>query len=185
MGEGTLMRGRSALPRPAEGSPRHLSRPGRLARAFRRCRRDERGTALVEFALVSLPLFLVVFGIIDFGRAMNYYNDLTQLAGQGARAAAVNQDPNGGAADTNFQHQLACASTPGELQGGITVQVTKMPVNVGDPVTVKTSYNFTFIPVLKLATLTLSASQTERYEVPQQPSYNPSNDVGPGVGACP
>ena len=66
---------------------RHPRPRGRL-RAFRR---DERGTALVEFALIAPLLFLLLFGIIDFGRALDYYNQVTQLAGQGARAAAVNR----------------------------------------------------------------------------------------------
>src|SRR5262249_25698707 len=76
--------------RPATGqAPERLSRPrGR----FGVLRRDEGGTALVEFALIAPLLFLLIFGIIDFGRALNYYNELTQLAGQGARAAAVNRN---------------------------------------------------------------------------------------------
>ena len=62
---------------------------------FRALRRDQRGTALVEFALIAPLLFLLLFGIIDFGRALDYYNQVTQLAGQGARAAAVNRNPDG------------------------------------------------------------------------------------------
>ena len=36
-----------------------------------------------------------MFGIIEFGRILNGYNQLTQLAGQGARAATVNRNPDG------------------------------------------------------------------------------------------
>src|SRR5262249_49943164 len=57
--------------------------------------KNERGTAVVEFAVIALPLCLIIFGILDFGRALNYYNDVTQLAGQGARAAAVNENVDG------------------------------------------------------------------------------------------
>src|SRR3954462_14142851 len=71
--------------------PRRLSGDG----LFRRLRRNERGTAVVEFALVSIPLFLLVLGIVDFGRALNYYNNLTQLAAQGARSAVVDRNPDG------------------------------------------------------------------------------------------
>ena len=49
----------------------------------------------MEFALIAPLLFLLLFGIIDFGRALDYYNQVTQLAGQGARAAAVNRNPDG------------------------------------------------------------------------------------------
>src|SRR5438105_2786343 len=68
-----------------------------------RLRREERGTAVVEFALVVTPILLIVFGILDFGRALNYYNDMTQLAGQAARAAAVNTNVDGSTADSTFQ----------------------------------------------------------------------------------
>jgi Flp pilus assembly pilin Flp len=55
-----------------------------------RGRRDERGQALVEFALI-LPLFLmIVVGIIQFGVALNYWLDLQRIANQGARWGAVN-----------------------------------------------------------------------------------------------
>src|SRR6478736_8649423 len=74
--------------------PRHQGPSRRLSGARRRAR-SERGTAVVEFALVAPLLFLIVFGVIEFGRVLNAYNQLTQLAGQGARAAAVNRNPDG------------------------------------------------------------------------------------------
>src|SRR3954471_7908046 len=52
--------------------------------------RDERGVALVEFALV-LPLVLVlILGMVDLGKAVNYWNDETHLANEAVRYAAVN-----------------------------------------------------------------------------------------------
>ena len=63
---------------------------GRLPGDERRRRlRGERGQTLVEFALI-LPVFLVlVLGMLDFGSAYNIHNDMTQLAGEAARYAAV------------------------------------------------------------------------------------------------
>lgn len=56
--------------------------------------REERGTALVELALV-LPLLLVVLvGMLDFGKAFNEWMGQTHLASEGARLAAVNYCPN-------------------------------------------------------------------------------------------
>src|SRR5262252_10068455 len=53
----------------------------------------DRGATAVEFALLLPILLLIVFGIIDFGRALNTQITLTQAARVGARLAAVNQ-PN-------------------------------------------------------------------------------------------
>jgi Flp pilus assembly protein TadG len=47
----------------------------------------------VEFALLLPLLLLLVFGIIDFGRALNAQITLTQAARTGARLAALGQ-PN-------------------------------------------------------------------------------------------
>lgn len=53
----------------------------------------DRGAAAVEFALMLPLLLLLVFGIIDFGRALNAQVTLTQAAREGARLVALNQ-PN-------------------------------------------------------------------------------------------
>jgi Flp pilus assembly protein TadG len=180
--EEALIGGALKAPQPVQEPPRPRFAGGVLARLWR----GERGTAVVEFALISVPLLLIVFGVLDFGRALNYYNNLTQLAGQGARAAAVNQNPLGGAANTLFQHQLGCGASSGELKSGIHVRITTMPANVGAPVTVTTSYRFHFLPLLKVH-LTLSAAQTERYEAGVTPTYGTAGDITTdgGVGTCP
>jgi Flp pilus assembly protein TadG len=50
---------------------------------------EDRGVALAELALV-LPLLLVLlFGMLDFGKAFNEWIDETHLANEGARLAAV------------------------------------------------------------------------------------------------
>ncbi len=55
----------------------------------------ERSQALIEFALVSPVLLLLLFGIIDIGRAIFYYDTLNHAAREGARVAvrASNQLP--------------------------------------------------------------------------------------------
>jgi Flp pilus assembly protein TadG len=59
-----------------------------------RCRRRQRGQALVEFSLV-IPLFLLLLiALFDMGRAVFSYNTLTNAAREGARMAIVNQDMN-------------------------------------------------------------------------------------------
>jgi Flp pilus assembly protein TadG len=50
-----------------------------------RANRNEAGAALVEFVLV-LPLLLVLLlGMLDLGKAFNYWIDETHLAHEGAR----------------------------------------------------------------------------------------------------
>jgi Flp pilus assembly protein TadG len=44
---------------------------------------------MLEFALVLPILLLIIFGIIDFGRAFYLYNNLLNAAREGARAGAV------------------------------------------------------------------------------------------------
>lgn len=52
-------------------------------------RRDSRGAAAVEFALVAPLLFLLLFGIISYGYMLSYRQALSQGAAEAARSAAV------------------------------------------------------------------------------------------------
>src|SRR5437660_753522 len=58
-------------------------------------KRSQRSQALIEFALVSPVLLLLLFGIIDIGRAIFYYDTINHAAREGARVAvrASNQLP--------------------------------------------------------------------------------------------
>jgi Flp pilus assembly protein TadG len=50
--------------------------------------REQRSQALIEFALVSPVLLLLLFGTVDIGRAIFYYDTLNHAAREGARVAA-------------------------------------------------------------------------------------------------
>jgi Flp pilus assembly protein TadG len=58
-----------------------------------RALRKEQGVAVVEFALVAPLLLILVFGIIDLGRAYSTLNQLAASAREGARFAAVLPNP--------------------------------------------------------------------------------------------
>ena len=60
----------------------------RMSRTARRGA-DERGAAIVEFALVVPLVLLFLFGIITFGIMLAFKQGITQAAAEGARAAAV------------------------------------------------------------------------------------------------
>jgi Flp pilus assembly protein TadG len=68
-----------------------------------RRRHDERGAALVEFAIASVLLLVLLFGIISYGYALSFKQGLTQAAAEGARKAAV--------AGTNHQTEAATGVT--------------------------------------------------------------------------
>ncbi len=61
-------------------------------RALRRWLRDERGAAIVEFAIVVPVLLTLLFGIIDFGRMMAVGASLAAAVRDGGRQAAVSTD---------------------------------------------------------------------------------------------
>lgn len=52
-------------------------------------RNAQRGITSVEFAIVGLLLLIVVFGVIEIGRAFFITNMLTEATRRGARMAAV------------------------------------------------------------------------------------------------
>jgi Flp pilus assembly protein TadG len=53
------------------------------------CRHLQRGSSLPETAIVMAVLLALLFGMIDFGRAMYTYSFVAQIARQGARWAIV------------------------------------------------------------------------------------------------
>jgi Flp pilus assembly protein TadG len=171
--------------------------PSRRFSGTRRLARSERGTAIVEFALIAPLLFLIVFGIIEFGRILNSYNQLTQLAGQGARAASVNRNPDGTAiaASTGTVDNTDCGGKSYSIQCQLSKYYAKndalsnvkvcipntaqnpFPTNSGQPVTVKVSYRYNFIVGLfGAAHIDLSSTQTLRAE--GTPSYTAGDQNG-------
>lgn len=123
------------------------------------------GQALVEFALILPLLFLLVFGIVEFGRYLFLKNTATNGARQGARVAAVTPKPWDAAkraaiysAATSLYH----GSTPWNPLGDTN---PAEPANTGSPVTVTVSMPFNsvvpnFIPIPN----SISASATMRFE---------------------
>jgi Flp pilus assembly protein TadG len=99
----------------------------------------------VEFALLLPVLLLLVFGIIDFGRALNAQITLTQAAREGARMAALGESNVVGGTQT-----AATRLSP------VAVTVTSCPANAATGVNavVKTSYTFSFVtPIGAIARL--------------------------------
>ena len=64
-------------------------------------KQGEKGQATVEFAIVLPLVLLLIAGVIEFGKAFNYWLTLNHLANEGARWAAVNKIPPSNAAPDN------------------------------------------------------------------------------------
>jgi Flp pilus assembly protein TadG len=60
-----------------------------MKRQSMRWRRDDRGTALLEMAFTLPLLLLISIGIIEFGRAFQTWQILTNAAREGARVAVL------------------------------------------------------------------------------------------------
>jgi hypothetical protein len=146
----------------------------RFFRGSRSLHRCEAGVALVEFALV-LPLLLVIlFGMLDFGKAFNYWIDETHLANEGARWAVVNKNPGGGTLQEYIQQQAdtpelrngGTSSVPGPLQ--ICISFPNGSANVGDPVHVTASSTYNWLPLIGnrigITQTTITGSATMRLE---------------------
>jgi Flp pilus assembly protein TadG len=104
-------------------------------RAWIRQTRD-RGAAAIEFALLFPLLMLIVFGTIDFGRALNAQITLTQAAREGVRLDAL------GAPNVKAQTQAAATGL-----SPVNVAVTACPPGAA-PTTnavVNVSYQFNFV----------------------------------------
>lgn len=92
--------------------------------------RNQRGAAVVEFALISTLLIMLVVGIISYGYMLSFRQGISQGAAEGARAAAVaaqavNQVPDAEDAvnDALASYGVSCNSGSGIL--------TKSGTNVG------------------------------------------------------
>ena len=116
--------------------------------------RGEEGAALVEFALILPILALLLFAMVDFGKAFNYWIDETHLANEGARWAVVNRNPGGG----SLQQYIRQQATTAELRNGGTASIPNPAQvcisfpngtsNVGDPVEVTVSATYHWLPIL-------------------------------------
>ena len=114
----------------------------------------DRGSVAVEFALLLPVLLLLIFGIIDFGRAINDQITLTQAAREGARLASLGYSTS---AVTTRAQSAAIGLLPVP-----TVTVTSAcPTGAGTGVdaVVKVSYTFSFVtPVGAFAAMFGTAS---------------------------
>lgn len=157
----------------------------RVLRFLRPRRRREGGAALVEFALIALPLFMILFGTIEFGWAFFQLNDVRHGAREGIRLVAVNSDVTPQyteASWTNGQRLAQAACERMDQKDGVTITISladlDTPVNgfdVGDDATLVASKPLDqltnmFAPVLD--PVVLDETITTRLEQDPAPNIN-------------
>lgn len=91
------------------------------------------GAALVEFALVAPVLVLVLFGLVEFGMALNDYQSIRNGAREGARQAVVQQYGSAG---------TSCTSIVAPAEVKEVICVTKDRIGLGDDVAVRVEYEY-------------------------------------------
>ena len=125
-----------------------------------RARREQRGAAAVEFALILLPMLYLLFGTIQFGWYLYATQAGTSAVGDAARRVAVGNCQTAGQVQTLVYNKLGPATTAGSASG-VTTSVTytkadggamSAPGEIGGSVTVTATYptvnlHFPFIPV--------------------------------------
>ncbi|HEX6717287.1 MAG TPA: TadE family protein [Pyrinomonadaceae bacterium] len=134
--------------------------------------KSERGTTMAEFTIIALVFFMLVVGIIEFGRLLYTHNALTDATRRGARYAVLHSDTKGacvakvvvfGEANIN---PTTCAENAGAkpLINGLTeamVTVTYEGADLdNDPATPPTAYGMN----LGDATVTIGGGQAPRYQ---------------------
>jgi Flp pilus assembly protein TadG len=138
---------------------------------------------MVEFALTVVLLLVMLFGVIDFGRALYTYHFLSDAARDATRWAAVNgadcaldlscngtDGMNSGPANAAAVQNYVAGIVPPGIDPS---KVTTTPIwpgngtstcpsgsnNDGCPVQVEVSYNFNFImPLVHSGSITLSST---------------------------
>jgi len=167
---------------------------------------DERGTAVVEFVLVAPVLLVILFAMLDLGKAFNYWIDTTQLASSGARFAVVNANP-GGATQTLQQYIRSQADTSELRAADATSLNVKQPAEVcitypsgtstaGQPVKVEVRVKYNWLPFLRdnlpivgkvfgVTSITLSGSATQRLEAAPTNYSSGFGSTGNGTDTCP
>lgn len=116
---------------------------------FNKRQDGQRGSTLVEFSIAATVFILVMFAVIEFGRAVWTHNALADAARRGARYAVVNQQ-----ADAANVKNVVVYGNPGGGTSPLVENLTTDNVQVNysgfglDGGTVQvtiTNYNFKFV----------------------------------------
>ncbi len=150
-------------------------------------RRNEEGAALVEFALVSVVLYLILAGTIDFGRLMFSANGLQDAARLAARELALAPVP----ANVTFDYALTCVPDPADplcpsvdLKSRV-FDPACLVVDLSDPaVAADPDGYFAAMPVVNQALRTLMISDPSQPNLLRYPGALLTDSSGSGCSAA-
>lgn len=120
--------------------------------------REQRGTVLVEFSLVVVLFFTLVYGLVAYGLMLSLKQSVTNAANEGARAAiGADLVASYDSAEDGLEWLGAkCCRRPSEVTGEpLTIEPTRsfcspVATNPGDPecITVAIAYDYKASPLL-------------------------------------
>ena len=122
---------------------------GGTCRRFARRLRDDKGTAAIEFALLVMPLLVMILGLIQFAITLNIYVSLTSAVGVGARQFAISRGDATPMTDTlNQMYSVAPSLSQASLSVAFAVNGTSCTTDAacssalaaGVPATVTATY---------------------------------------------
>lgn len=148
---------------PAPCDPTAPSTPSTPSTPCVKQRRHRAASAqgLVEFAIVGPVFFMMLFGMLDLGRAVWTSHELANGTREGSRYVMVN-----GTADTwdgtGPVTTRVLDSTSALQSSNLTVTVTGAPGIIGGFATVNTTYRFNFIVTQIIGRGTINMTQRSR-----------------------
>jgi Flp pilus assembly protein TadG len=122
-----------------------LGEADRKRRWWMRWRDTEVGQTLVEFSLILPFMLLLLFALVDFGRAFYTWLLVTNAAREGARAGATQL--TAAEIETRARESICKngGSTCGVDQSKLAVSVTNAQGDRGEAVDVDLTYTFSFV----------------------------------------
>jgi Flp pilus assembly protein TadG len=144
------------------------SESSKLEKVCRLCRKNRRGAAVVEFAIVAPVFFLLVFGMIEYGRMVMVQQVLTNASREGARYAVIQSTNDTTAVETKVKDYLTAAKI-NSAASTVTVDWPAGGDDSAQPVTVSVSIPFGQVswlpsPMFLSSTTPLEATSVMRRE---------------------
>jgi Flp pilus assembly protein TadG len=107
-------------------SIRNIAGDTSVRKPWRMSRGRRVGAAAVEFAIVAPLFFLLVFGMVEFGRMVMVQQVITNASREGARKAVLD-----GASSSNVKSSVVTYMS----SGGITIATSNVTIDPSDPST--------------------------------------------------